>query len=55
MARVAGVIGSFTLAMDNVARFHTRGMLIQVAEVSRKFGWRGNCVITEKVVEKVMF
>ena len=31
IARVAGVIGSFTLAMGNVARFYTRGMLTQVA------------------------
>ena len=27
IARVAGVIGSFTLAIGNVVRFHTRGML----------------------------
>ena len=32
IAKVAGVIGSFTLAMGNVARFYTRGMLSQVAE-----------------------
>ena len=32
-AKVARVIGSFILAMGNVARFYTRGMLQQVADV----------------------
>ena len=36
--KVAGVIGSFTLAMGNVARFYTRGMLSQVAEMVGKAG-----------------
>ena len=46
IARVAGVIGSFTLAMGNVVRFYTRGMLQQVAEILREpdggatVGWR---------------
>ena len=26
-----------------------------MAEVARKFGWKGNCVMTEKVVEEIMF
>ena len=52
---MAGVIGSFTLAMGNVARFHTRGMLSQVAEMARKFGWEGKCVMAERVVDEVMF
>ena len=55
MARVAGVIGSFTLAMGNLGIFHMRGMLSQVAEVARKFGWEGKCVIEERVVEDIMF
>ena len=49
IARVAGVIGSFTLAMGNVGRFYTRGMLTQVAEMLERagwqcmVGWRGEC------------
>ena len=38
IARVAGVIGSFTLAMGNVARFYTRGMLQQVVDMSERAG-----------------
>ena len=39
IARVAGVIGSFNLTMGNVARFDTRGMLSEVAEMLRIAGW----------------
>ena len=38
IARVAGVIGSFTLAMGNVVKFHTRGMLTQVVEMLERAG-----------------
>ena len=40
LAKVAGVIGSFTLAMGNVARFYTREMVVQVAEMARRSGWK---------------
>ena len=38
IARVASVIGSFTLAMGSVTRFYTKGMLTQVADMSGRFG-----------------
>ena len=41
--------------MGNVARFHTREMLSQVAEVARKFGWKGKCVMPERVVDELVF
>ena len=34
IAKVAGVIGNFTLEMGNVARFYSREMLTQVAEIA---------------------
>ena len=40
IARLACVIGSFILAMGNVARFYTRGMLTQVAEMLERAGWQ---------------
>ena len=44
LAKVAGVIGSFMLAMENVARFYTRGMLTQVAEMAGgRECWTGLC------------
>ena len=55
LARVAGVIGSFSLAMGNVARFHMQGMLSQITEVSRKFGWESKCWMEERVVGDIMF
>ena len=38
IAKVAGLIGSFSLAMGNAARFYSRGMLTQVAKVVGKEG-----------------
>ena len=55
IARVAGVIGSFTLAMGNVARFHTRGMLTQVAEMSEKFGWKSSGRMEKRVLDEISF
>ena len=55
IARVAGVIGSFTLAMGNVVRFHTRGMLTQVAEMSEKFGWKSSGRMEKRVVDEISF
>ena len=55
IAKVAGMIGSYTLAMGNVARFYTRGMLTQVAEMVNKRGWEGQCVLEERVVGELEF
>ena len=55
IARVAGVIGSFTLAMGNVARFFTRGMLTQVAEMSEKAGWESHGLMESRVLDEIVF
>ena len=55
IARVAGVIGSFTLAMGNVVRFYTRGMLQQVAEMSERAGWRYNGRMERRVLDEILF
>ena len=41
LAKLAGVLGSFTLGMGNCARFYTRAMLTQVAELAGKHAWMG--------------
>ena len=55
LEKVAGVIGSFTLAMGNVARFYTRGMLAQVAEMAGRAGWKSRGLMDRRVVEKIVF
>ena len=55
IAKVAGMLGSFTLAMGNVARFYSRGMLSQVAGVVSKDGWESLCIPDERVIEELRF
>ena len=55
IAKVAGLIGSFSLAMGNAARFYRRGMLTQVAKVVNEGGWESWCVLDEKVVGELRF
>ena len=55
LAKVAGVIGSFTLAMGNVARFYTRGMLTQVAEMAGRAGWESHGLMERRVLEEIVF
>ena len=55
LAKVAGVIGSFMLAMGNVARFYTRGMLTQVAEMAGRTGWESHGLMERRVVEEILF
>ena len=55
IAKVAGVIGSFTLAMGNVARFYTRGMLTQVVEMSERAGWESQGLMESGVLDKIVF
>ena len=55
IARVAGGIGSFTLAMGNVARFHTRGMLTQVGDMTKRFGWKSSGKLEKRVVDEIAF
>ena len=50
IAKIAGMIGSFTLAIGSVARFHSRGMLSQVAREVSKEGWECSCVQDERVL-----
>ena len=55
ITKVTGLIGSFSLAMGNVARFHTRGMLTQVARVVNRGDWESECVPDKKVVAELKF
>ena len=55
IAKIAGLLGSFTLAMGSVARFYSRGMLSQVAKVVSKEGWESSCIPDEKVVGELRF
>ena len=55
IAKVAGMLGSFTLAMGNVARFYTRGMLSQVAEVVNRDGWESQCIPDSRVIGELTF
>ena len=55
LARLAGVLGSFTLAIDNVARFYSHAMLTQVAELSQKYGWESSGRLEDRVVSELEF
>ena len=55
IAKIAGLLGSFTLAMGSVARFYSRGMLSQVARVVNKDGWESSCVLDGRVIEELRF
>ena len=55
IVRVASVIGSFTLALGNVVRFHTRGMLTQVAEMSERAGWESHSRMEKRVLDEILF
>ena len=50
IAKIAGLLGSFTLAMGSVARFYSRGMLSQVARTVNKEGRESSCIPDERVV-----
>ena len=54
IAKVAGVIGSFTLTMGNVARFYTRGMLSQVAEKVGRAGWESGVKMDSRVLDDML-
>ena len=55
LAKVPGVIGSFTLAMENVARSYTKGILTQVAEMAGRAGWESCGLMERRVVEQIVF
>ena len=55
IAKIAGLLGSFTLAMGSVARFYSRGMLSQVARTVNKEGWESSCIPDERVVGELRF
>ena len=48
LASVAGLLGSFNLAMGSVTRFHTRGMMTKLVEVTKRWGWSGKLVLGER-------
>ena len=55
LARVAGMVGSFYLAMGNVTRFHMRGMMSHIAMVVDRYGWNGSLRIEDRVVPDLEF
>ena len=55
LARVAGMIGSFYLAMGNMTRFHTRGMISQIAMMVDRYGWNGSLNVEDRVVTELKF
>ena len=55
MASVAGLIGSFNLAMGDVTKFHTRSLLLKVAEVVDAFGWEGWGFVGERGESELRF
>ena len=55
IAKIAGLLGSFTLAMGSTARFYSRGMLSQVARVVNKEGWESFCMLDGRVMEELRF
>ena len=42
LAKVAGMISSFYMAMGNVCKFHNRGMMLQIAMIVQRYGWNGD-------------
>ena len=55
IASVAGLIGSFNLAMGEVTKFHTRSLLMKVAEIVNAFGWNGWGLVGERGEEELRF
>ena len=55
LASVAGLLGSFRLAMGEVTRFYTRSLLTKLVEVTEQFGWSGNLYLGDRVVEELLF
>ena len=55
LARVAGIISSFYLGMGNVTRFHTRGMMSQIALELDRYRWNGGMEIGDRVVMELEF
>ena len=49
------MIGSFYLAIGNVCRFHTKGMMSQIVKVVEKYGWNGGMKIGYRVVIELEF
>ena len=55
LAKIAGMIGSFSLAMGNVCRFHTRKMMSQIVSVAGKYGRKDSLRLDERVMIELMF
>ena len=45
----------FYLVMGNVCKFHTRGLMSQIAYVTERYGWNGGMRIDERVVFELKF
>ena len=55
LARVAGLLISFHLAMGEVTRFNTRAIMMNIAEVTERYGWKGKLTIDTRVEEELSF
>ena len=55
LASVVGLLGSFQPAMGDIARFYTRSMLTQVAEVSEAGGWKAKLCLSERALGELDF
>ena len=55
LVNIAGMIGSFALVIGIVCRFHTRGMISQIANVAERYGWNGSLRMDDRVLVCLMF
>ena len=55
LASVAGLLVSFNLAMGDITRFYTRSMMMLIAEITEKWGWRAKMEVTQRVTEELKF
>ena len=55
LASLSGLLGSFGPAMGNIARFHTRAMLTQIAEVTEEKGWKSKLLLSSRVISELDF
>ena len=55
VAKVAGLLGSFSLAMGSMVRFRTRALLINIARVTENRGWGVKTLLGTREVDELLF
>ena len=55
VAKVVGLLGSFSLAMGSIVRFRTRALLINIARVTEERGWGVKTFLGSREVEELVF